>query len=72
MIVPLDESAFIGAQVPFERDEEQNHGVFTIPDVNDPQATQQVRVTIVKDQLHFFPERSSAHKRVLAALGLNT
>jgi hypothetical protein len=69
MIVPIDPEAFAAAGL--EVIEGDAVASFMVPPPadrpNDP--PREVKVAVVGTGLHFFPQRSSAQKRVLALLG---
>lgn len=67
MIVPVPDDEFASTGVVF--DEVGGVGVFGLPTDN-PEVFEVVKVGLKAGGLEFIPHRSSAHKRVLALLGL--
>jgi hypothetical protein len=68
MIVPIPEDEFATSGLLFDIIE--GVGVFGVPTL-DPEVYETVKVSTDGNSLHFFPQRSSAHKRVLGLLGFN-
>jgi hypothetical protein len=62
MQVAINEPFFTAAGLTFTREGDTMR--FTLPDHSD------VAVAVVNDQLHLIPERSAAHRALIAAIGL--
>lgn len=68
MILPLDVEQIEAAGLLYE--EADDVAALGLP-TKDPEVRDWVKVRLIGGDLHFFEARSSAHKRVLTALGVN-
>jgi hypothetical protein len=69
MRVAIDAARFEAAGLGF--DQAAGQGVFTLPPDAAGGASVTVRVAVTEGALAFFPQRSSAQRRVLSLLGIN-
>lgn len=69
MIMPIDEAVYAAADIGFTSDGRIATFVLPIDPSLPGEPPSQVTVTVVGDDLHLFPERSSGQKRLLAMLG---